>query len=68
MRSQVALRREQINNDGTLALDLKDDESWKNTIFDTIVRANADGGKFAFDEEEVLGNTFIMLFAGHGTQ
>ncbi|KDQ08483.1 hypothetical protein BOTBODRAFT_179836 [Botryobasidium botryosum FD-172 SS1] len=26
-----------------------------------------EGGKFAFNEEEVIGNTFIMLFAGHGT-
>jgi len=63
MRSQIALRREKILSEDVTS----EDTPGKNTIFNNIVKANIDGGKFAFDEDEVVGNTFIMLFAGHGT-
>jgi len=63
MRAQVALRREKIVSEDVTS----EDTQGKNTIFNNIVKANMDGGKFAFDEEEVIGNTFIMLFAGHET-
>ncbi|KDQ08486.1 hypothetical protein BOTBODRAFT_118585 [Botryobasidium botryosum FD-172 SS1] len=63
MRAQIALRREKIASEEVTG----DNTQGKNTIFNNIVRANVDGGKFAFDEEEVISNTFIMLFAGHET-
>ncbi|KDQ08639.1 hypothetical protein BOTBODRAFT_37792 [Botryobasidium botryosum FD-172 SS1] len=63
MRAQIALRREKIVSEDVTS----EDTQGKNTIFNNIVKANMDGGKFAFDEEEVIGNTFIMLFAGHET-
>lgn len=65
MKSQITLRREQIRSE-----DQKhgDDGLGSNTIFDNIIRAGEDDGKFAFDESEVKGNTFAMLFAGHGTR
>ncbi|KDQ08635.1 hypothetical protein BOTBODRAFT_191643 [Botryobasidium botryosum FD-172 SS1] len=63
MRTQVALRREKIASEDVTG----DNTQGRNTIFNNIVRANVDGGKFAFDEDEVIANTFIMLFAGHET-
>jgi cytochrome P450 len=62
MRSQIALRRDNIKNE---EVD-EDDDLGKNVIFDNIVRASVDGGKFALNEGEVMGNTFVMLLAGHG--
>ncbi|KDQ08636.1 hypothetical protein BOTBODRAFT_37788 [Botryobasidium botryosum FD-172 SS1] len=63
MRAQIALRREKLVSE-----DMSDEDTQgKNTIFNNIVKANMEGGKFAFSEEEVIGNTFIMLFAGHET-
>ncbi|KDQ12283.1 hypothetical protein BOTBODRAFT_34565 [Botryobasidium botryosum FD-172 SS1] len=63
MRSQIALRREKIMSE-----DVTDDNTaGKITIFNNIVKANIEGGKFAFSEDEVVGNTFVMLFAGHET-
>ncbi|KDQ12294.1 hypothetical protein BOTBODRAFT_113010 [Botryobasidium botryosum FD-172 SS1] len=62
MRAQVALRREKI-----ISEDVTNGEATGlDTIFDNIVKANI-GGKFAFDEDEVAGNIFAMLFAGHET-
>ncbi|KDQ12286.1 hypothetical protein BOTBODRAFT_34569 [Botryobasidium botryosum FD-172 SS1] len=63
LRAQVALRREKIASEEMTG----DDKAGKNTIFSNIVRANIEGGKFAFDEDEVISNTFVMLFAGHET-
>ncbi|KDQ08641.1 hypothetical protein BOTBODRAFT_179710 [Botryobasidium botryosum FD-172 SS1] len=63
MRAQIALRREKIVSEDVTS----EDTQGQDTIFNNIVKANVDGGKFAFDEEEVIGNTFIMLFAGHET-
>lgn len=57
------MRREKIQNG-----QVDDDDLGTNTVFNNIVRANVEGGKFAFSEGEVLANTFVMLFAGHGRQ
>ncbi|KDQ18443.1 hypothetical protein BOTBODRAFT_641585 [Botryobasidium botryosum FD-172 SS1] len=63
LRSQVTLRREKYNNEAVAP----DDSLRINTIFNAIIKANVEGGKYAFNESEVLGNTFVMLFAGHET-
>ncbi|KDQ12284.1 hypothetical protein BOTBODRAFT_420075 [Botryobasidium botryosum FD-172 SS1] len=53
MRSQIALRREKLADD-----DANDNSTTEKTnIFNNIVRASIDDGKFAFDEDEVIGNT-----------
>ncbi|KDQ14474.1 hypothetical protein BOTBODRAFT_174671 [Botryobasidium botryosum FD-172 SS1] len=57
-----AIKREKIAGEDVAS----DSAEGNNTIFNTIIKANMDGGKFAFDDE-VIGNTFIMLFAGHET-
>ncbi|KDQ07358.1 hypothetical protein BOTBODRAFT_180786 [Botryobasidium botryosum FD-172 SS1] len=63
MRSRIATRREKLVHE-----ELNEDNGLgANTIFNNIIRANLDGGKFAFDENEVIGNTFAMLFVGHET-
>jgi cytochrome P450 len=46
----------------------KDDGLGKNTVFNNIVKAGEDTGRFAFQEREVVGNLFTLLFAGHGTR
>ncbi|KDQ14273.1 hypothetical protein BOTBODRAFT_110236 [Botryobasidium botryosum FD-172 SS1] len=63
LRAQIALRREKIASEEVTG----GETQGKDAIFNSIVKANIDGGKFAFDEEEVIGNTFLMLFAGHET-
>ncbi|KDQ10750.1 hypothetical protein BOTBODRAFT_115251 [Botryobasidium botryosum FD-172 SS1] len=63
MRSQISLRREKIANEDVAG----ETSQGKHTIFNNIIRASTDSGKFAFGEDEVIGNTFIMLFAGHET-
>ncbi|KDQ08643.1 hypothetical protein BOTBODRAFT_37796 [Botryobasidium botryosum FD-172 SS1] len=63
MRSQIALRREKIMSDESY----EEDSPRSDSIFNTIIRANLDGGKSTLDDNEVIGNTFIMLFAGHET-
>jgi cytochrome P450 len=45
----------------------KDDGLGRNTIFSNIIKAGEDTGRFAFQEGEVVGNLFTLLFAGHGT-
>ncbi|EGN97680.1 hypothetical protein SERLA73DRAFT_111009 [Serpula lacrymans var. lacrymans S7.3] len=62
-KSQVALRREQMIN-GTMD---NDNGLGMSAVFNTLVRAGEDDGRFALSEREVVGNTFTMLFAGHET-
>ncbi|KAF8966623.1 cytochrome P450 [Flammula alnicola] len=39
-----------------------------NDAFTMLVQANEDeGGKFKLDDQELIGNVYIMLFAGHET-
>jgi hypothetical protein len=39
----------------------------RNDAFTMLIKANEDeGGKFQLDDQELIGNVYIMLFAGHG--
>ncbi|KDQ08589.1 hypothetical protein BOTBODRAFT_179667 [Botryobasidium botryosum FD-172 SS1] len=53
----------QVNDEG----DDHDGGHNANALFDKILRANVDGGKYAFDEGEVVKNTFILPTAGRET-
>jgi len=44
-----------------------DPESHKGDIFTRLVEAHAERGKLGLNEEEVIGNTFALMFAGHET-
>ncbi|GLB42782.1 putative cytochrome P450 [Lyophyllum shimeji] len=58
MRSQVANRKAEISAH----------ESTKNDAFTMLVKANEDEStKLQLDDQELIGNVFIMLFAGHET-
>jgi len=60
MNSQVQERRETINSS------LGDNAA--KDIFSLFVRASEDeGGKMGFSDEELIGNVFALLFAGHET-
>ncbi|KDR80361.1 hypothetical protein GALMADRAFT_242750 [Galerina marginata CBS 339.88] len=66
MQSQVAERKAEIHSqtpgDGT-----RSDEG-RQDAFTMLVKANEDeGGKFKLDDQELIGNVFVMLFAGHET-
>ncbi|EGO23273.1 hypothetical protein SERLADRAFT_472187, partial [Serpula lacrymans var. lacrymans S7.9] len=63
MKSQVAYRLDSIRKNEMV----EDDDLGTNTVFNNIVKASVDGGKFTLNEGEVIGNTFVMLFAGHET-
>lgn len=39
----------------------------KNDVLSLLVRANEDGGKYPLDDTELVGNVFLLLFAGHET-
>ncbi|KDQ08619.1 hypothetical protein BOTBODRAFT_37770 [Botryobasidium botryosum FD-172 SS1] len=55
-KSQIAARREK----------LADDKS-KSNMCDLIVRANEDDGKVKLNDDEMLGDVFAVLIAGHET-
>ncbi|GLB42270.1 putative cytochrome P450 [Lyophyllum shimeji] len=58
MRSQVANRKAEISAH----------ESTKNDAFTMLVKANEEEStKLQLDDQELIGNVFIMLFAGHET-
>lgn len=38
----------------------------KNDLFSLILGANGAEGKSTLSDQEVVGNTFVMLLAGHG--
>ncbi|KAG2154041.1 cytochrome P450 [Suillus clintonianus] len=58
MNSHVQARREAINSAG--------DDTPKD-ILSLFVRASEEGGKLGLDNEELIGNIFALLFAGHET-
>ncbi|KAL5531294.1 hypothetical protein ACEPAG_4171 [Sanghuangporus baumii] len=65
MHSQVALRKEEIrqeiNENGTLDIG-------RNDVFSRLVLANeSETEKLPLDDEELIGNVFVLLFAGHET-
>ncbi|KAK0474149.1 cytochrome P450 [Armillaria novae-zelandiae] len=65
MRDEVIRRRAQITSG---EIDLDGDNLETHTIFNLIMKAGEDEeGKYQLDDEEVIGNVFIMLFAGHET-
>jgi cytochrome P450 len=63
MRSQVAERKAEIASGSS---SIRERERG-NDIFTMLVRANEDeGAKFQLGDQELIGNVFIMLIAGHG--
>ncbi|KAK0458101.1 cytochrome P450 [Desarmillaria tabescens] len=65
MRDEVVRRRAQIANG---EIDVEGDNLETRTIFNLLMKAGEDeDGKYSLDDEEVVGNVFVMLFAGHET-
>ncbi|EJD08595.1 cytochrome P450 [Fomitiporia mediterranea MF3/22] len=65
MKNQVALRKQEIRQEmaenGRL-------ESERSDVFSRLVLANeSEAEKLPLDEEELIGNVFVLLFAGHET-
>jgi len=61
MRSQIAEHKAEI------ALGSSSIKEGRNDVFTMLVRANEDeGGKFQLDDQELIGNVYILLLAGHG--
>lgn len=64
LKEQVIRRRAAILHGG---IDAQDD-SKSDTVFDLLIKAREnEGGKYSMNNEELIGNAFIMLFAGHET-
>ncbi|KDQ08618.1 hypothetical protein BOTBODRAFT_138730 [Botryobasidium botryosum FD-172 SS1] len=55
-RSQIGIRREQVADDTS-----------KNDICNLIVRANEEDAKTKLDDDEMMGDIFSVLLAGHET-
>ncbi|KAF8816637.1 cytochrome P450 [Phlegmacium glaucopus] len=63
MKTQVKERKAEI---GSMALG--NASTTETDAFTMLIEANEDNdGKFKLDDEELIGNVFIMLFAGHET-
>ncbi|KAF8815129.1 cytochrome P450 [Phlegmacium glaucopus] len=63
MKTQVKERKAEI---GSMALGKP--STTETDAFTMLIEANEDNaGKFKLDDEELIGNVFIMLFAGHET-
>ncbi|KAG5641736.1 hypothetical protein DXG03_004308 [Asterophora parasitica] len=61
MQGQVADRKAEMSS-------LDDSTTTKNDAFTMLVKANEDeNSKLKLDDQELIGNVFIMLFAGHET-
>ncbi|RDB29811.1 hypothetical protein Hypma_014185 [Hypsizygus marmoreus] len=61
MHAQIAERKAEIH-------DLVGGATSRTDAFTMLVKANEDeSGKFKLDDQELIGNVFIMLFAGHET-
>ncbi|KAF8816083.1 cytochrome P450 [Phlegmacium glaucopus] len=60
MHKSVELRGEQLANDPNLLDDSRD-------VFTRLVAANDEKAKYRLDTSEIIGNTFILMFAGHET-
>ncbi|KAF9010234.1 cytochrome P450 [Cyathus striatus] len=61
MQEQVSQKRAEIRGRDSV-------DKGKSDVFTMLVKANEDeAGKFRLDDEELIGNVFIMLFAGHET-
>ncbi|EJD08594.1 cytochrome P450 [Fomitiporia mediterranea MF3/22] len=65
MKNQVALRKQEIRQD---IVDNGKLESERSDVFSRLVLANeSEAEKLPLDEEELIGNVFVLLFAGHET-
>ena len=60
MRSQVAERKAEITSGYSSITERGND------IFTMLVKANEDEGKYQLNDQELIGNVFILLIAGHG--
>ncbi|KAF8903942.1 cytochrome P450 [Gymnopilus junonius] len=60
MKTQVSERKAEIRSQAE-SVDNRHD------AFTMLVKANEEEGKFKLDDQELIGNVFIMLFAGHET-
>ncbi|KAK0452607.1 cytochrome P450 [Armillaria borealis] len=61
LKEQVIRRRAAILHDEI-------DASKSDTVFDLLIKAREnEEGKYSMNSEELIGNAFIMLFAGHET-
>ncbi|KAG6865641.1 hypothetical protein C0991_000811 [Blastosporella zonata] len=61
MAREVAARKEEVRSES-------EDAEERSDTFTMLVRANErETGKWRLDDQELVGNVFIMLFAGHET-
>ncbi|PPQ65337.1 hypothetical protein CVT26_000052 [Gymnopilus dilepis] len=60
MQTQVSERKAEIQSQSEAADNRHD-------AFTMLVKANEEQGKFKLDDQELIGNVYIMLFAGHET-
>ena len=61
MHSQIAERKAEIASGSSGITECRND------AFTMLIKANeGEGGKFQLDDQELVGNVYIMLFAGHG--
>ncbi|KAJ7152014.1 cytochrome P450 [Mycena filopes] len=60
MRTLITTRRDELFAEGAGAAQHKD-------VFRLMIRASEGQGKLEMTDEELTGNTFLMLFAGHET-
>ncbi|KAH7926869.1 cytochrome P450, partial [Leucogyrophana mollusca] len=57
----------QLKKDELSQVDQKDDTHQRGDIFTRLVAAHDGDGKYGLDKDEVIGNTFTLMFAGHET-
>ncbi|KAF9544260.1 cytochrome P450 [Agrocybe pediades] len=64
MHAQIATKKDRIHLQSAETVD----DSADSDFFTTLVRANeGQGSKLKLSDDELIGNVFIMLFAGHET-
>ncbi|KAJ7031686.1 cytochrome P450 [Mycena alexandri] len=61
MKELISTRREE------LALEEEDSAHKQKDVFRLLLRASQGQGKLQMSDDELVGNTFLMLFAGHET-
>ncbi|PPQ91914.1 hypothetical protein CVT25_001285 [Psilocybe cyanescens] len=61
MKQQVEERRVEVR------ASLSEGSGGRHDAFTMLVKANEDEGKLKLSDEELIGNVFVMLFAGHET-
>ncbi|RDB25710.1 Leukotriene-B4 omega-hydroxylase 3 [Hypsizygus marmoreus] len=61
MRSFVLRRKQEIDEKGV------EEEGQRGDLFTRLVAALGSADKYGLEEQEVIGNTFTLMFAGHET-